>query len=175
MGMNLSEATALIEPAFVHRTSGTWCDLGCGSGLFTNELGTLLGKESKVYAIDKSVQHIHSAAKDVAIEFHRMDFATEPLPYSELDGILMANSLHFVSDKISFLERIKKHLKPNGQFLFVEYELAKGNNWVPYPIAFDRLKHILQELELKQIRKIGERDSVYGDHKMYACSAQFAQ
>jgi hypothetical protein len=87
----------------------------------------------------------------------------------------MANSLHFVSDKISFLERIKKHLKPNGQFLFVEYELAKGNNWVPYPIAFDRLKHILQELELKQIRKIGERDSVYGDHKMYACSAQLAQ
>jgi ubiquinone/menaquinone biosynthesis C-methylase UbiE len=175
MDMNLSEATSLIKPGFPILKSGTWCDLGCGSGLFTNALASLLGKESTVHAIDKSLQHIHPAAQDVKIEFHRLDFVTEPLPFSGLDGILMANSLHFVRNKISFLTKLKENLKANGQFVFVEYELSKGNNWVPYPATFDQLCQILTELDVKQVMKIGEADSVYGDQKMYACKGELGK
>jgi trans-aconitate methyltransferase len=169
--MNLSEATTLIKPAFQNRMPGTWCDLGCGSGLFTNALASLLEKESKIYAIDKSVQHIQSESQDIEIDFHQLDFLTEPLPFLGIDGILMANSLHYVPEKISFLARLKEHLSPNGQLIFVEYEMIKGNHWVPYPITFDQLRKTLHDLDLKQIRKVGERDSVYGDQKMYVCCA----
>jgi trans-aconitate methyltransferase len=174
MSVNLSEAINLIGPAFPTRVSGTWCDLGCGNGLFTHALASLLGKESKIHAIDKTMQQIVSQAQDVDIEFHCLNFVAEPLPLLGLDGILMANSLHYVSDKNSFLTRLMEHLNPNGKLLFVEYELSKGNNWVPYPVTFEELRRTLYELGLKQIHKVGERASIYGDHKMYACQGAFA-
>ena len=169
--MNFAEAITLIKPAFESRKCGTWCDLGCGSGLFTQALASLLAKESRVFAVDKSVQQIRSESPDVVIEFHRLDFFHQPLPFSGLDGILMANSLHYVSDKTSFLKRIKKHLKVDGQLVIVEYELTKGNTWVPYPVTYEQLKEILHQLDFSEIKKIGERQSVFGDHKMYACTS----
>ena len=51
----------------------------------------------------------------------------------------MANAFHYVKDKPAFIEKIKKHLKPSGQMIIVEYDTVRQNRWVPYPISFENL------------------------------------
>jgi SAM-dependent methyltransferase len=51
-----------------------------------------------------------------------------------LDGILMANAMHYFKDKEAVLRQIHSFLKPIGTFLLVEYNVDSGNPWVPYPL-----------------------------------------
>jgi hypothetical protein len=54
-----------------------------------------------------------------------------------LDGIVMANALHFVrfEHQAEVLTRICGYLRwPGGRFIIVEYNAQSGNIWVPYPV-----------------------------------------
>ena len=168
--MKLTEAIHLIKPAFVgHICSQTWADLGCGTGLFTKALATLLGRESNIYAVDYEDQLINSERGIAAIEFMKLNFIDDTLPFAALNGILMANSLHYVKDKISFIRKLYHHLAPDGRFIIVEYDTTRANTWVPYPITFDHLAAVFTELGFGKIQRIGERNSIYRSGKMYAC------
>lgn len=172
--MKVTEAAALIESGLQRNTAkATWADLGCGSGTFTKALAILLGEGSKIYAVDKVSQSIKSSDTNAAaIEFFKIDFIHEELPCSNLDGVLMANSLHYVNDKLQFIERVKKHLKPDGQMIIVEYDTEKRNPWIPYPVGFEVLRTILSAGGFTRVKKIGERNSIYRAEKMYACSVK---
>ena len=171
--MQVFEGITLMESGFRERISNSvWADLGCGSGLFTKALASFLGTESKIYAVDKVQQSLELSFNNVAIEFIKADFVSEPLPFTRLDGVLMANSLHYIKNKSSFLERLKKLLTPNGQAIIVEYEIEKANAWVPYPISFNELEKLLSTKGFGPLVKLGERESIFGAEKMYACSAR---
>jgi ubiquinone/menaquinone biosynthesis C-methylase UbiE len=174
--MKTSDATSLIERGFSSKLLSThWADLGCGSGVFTNALAGLLGDASKIYAVDRDDQHLKILETYKGeIEFIKLDFIQDPLPFVNLDGILMANSLHFVKDKSAFAEKIKKHLKRNGQLIIVEYDTERQNRWVPYPASFDKLTQIFSAAGFTSIKKIGERNSVYRSEKMYASSIGYS-
>src|SRR5204863_7861950 len=78
---------------------------------------------------------MRSAFPSVNVEYLNADF-TQPLELPQLDGILMANSLHYVRQKEPLLRSLRSFLLPNGRLLIVEYNVDKGNYWVPYPLSY---------------------------------------
>lgn len=114
--MELQDAIKLIEGLGEKKTKETWADLGCGSGLFTYALAHLLPPESLIYAVDKSSFALEQLPNPnlVTIQKQQLDFVNTPLNFKESDGILMANSLHFVRDKITFLAKLRPCLKKRG-------------------------------------------------------------
>lgn len=109
--MEIREAYELIETAQLNSRKQVWCDLGCGSGIFTLALADLLPSDSLIYAVDQnesSLKSIPASHRRVKIEKHCADFVENELPFASLDGILLANSLHYVRHNNDFLRKIEK-------------------------------------------------------------------
>jgi ubiquinone/menaquinone biosynthesis C-methylase UbiE len=166
--MELSKAIDLIRPGIKHLHDAIWADLGCGDGLFTKALADVIGKGSTIYAIDSNTRVFekmraipHTRLKKIVANFER-----DELSLTGLDGILMANSLHFVKDKVSFIEKAKSWLGRTGYFLIVEYNTNIPNRWVPYPISFESAVKLFSGLGCN-VEKTGEQDSVYNRAGMY--------
>lgn len=152
--MTLDEAETLIrnERIMTHN-SQKWADLGCGNGLFTRALLNLLPDKSIVYAIDKK----SFAFSNQNIHFSHLDFEKEFLSLPPLNGLMMANSLHFIKNKLPLLQKLKMYLKPGGAFLLIEYNTEKGNRWVPYPLSFSSAITLFKQAGFTFIEKINER------------------
>lgn len=161
--MKINEAVKLIEhETFQSLQPQIWTDLGCGNGTFTLALAKLLKPQSLIYAIDtdrKSLSEIPEIYQAVRIEKINLDFTKENLDLPQIDGVLMANSLHFVQNEREFLQRMAEKSK---RFLIVEYESEIPNTWVPFPIKFQSLSKLFAELNFVSAQKISTRKSVYG-------------
>jgi ubiquinone/menaquinone biosynthesis C-methylase UbiE len=146
--MDHNDHVSLLRPADLPH-GGTWADFGAGSGAFTLALSELVGLSADIYAIDRDrsalakLEQSHRARFGTSQNIHtvRADF-TGTLSLPPLDGILMANSLHFYREKEKVLRHVRKFLKWNGALLLVEYNLDSGNLWVPHPLSFDTF-HLL--------------------------------
>jgi len=175
--MELSTAITLIKKGVTRsKEAQVWADLGAGTGLFTMALSTLLPDGSTIYAVDKD----RNAMGNIVIPSHKvilkkiaMDFVNDPLETEHLDGLLMANALHFVSDKLSFLKKVKKTLKPSAKILIIEYDREKSNPWVPYPISHRSLEQLAHDLENASIEKIGSTPSKYNEANIYSALLSF--
>ena len=120
---------------------GTWADLGAGTGAFTLALAELVGPGGEVIAVDRDLGALGELERALrpggaAVRTLGADF-TKPIDLPPLDGIVMANSLHFVRDKTPVLALVHRMLKPSGRLLLVEYDADKGNHWVPHPMSFE--------------------------------------
>ena len=169
--MKLTEAIELIENEQFHKAGiQTWADLGCGSGIFTSALASRLVSGSIIYAVDSdaaSLRMIPNIA-GVSIKTIQSDFVKDPLNFPSLDGILMANSLHYVKDKTGFISKIAKFLQPDGCFLFIEYDTDRPvPTWVPYPLSFQSLAKLLAVAGFTSAVRIGQRPSRYHRGTMY--------
>jgi len=123
---------ALLKPGILER-GGRWADLGAGEGAFTLALADVLGPGAHITAVDKDARALR--AIDHNIETRVADF-TKPLDLHDLDGVVMANSLHFVRNKGPVLESVRDMLRPGGRLIVVEYSSDRGNPWVPYPFTY---------------------------------------
>jgi hypothetical protein len=173
--MEIEVAAKLIHKGVANHANESWADLGAGNGLFTKALSALLPSGSIIYAIDKnSVVESISIPAEVTLKKIQQDF-TNPTTINVplLDGILIANALHYVKEKIPFLLAWKKKLKSTGIFIVVEYDLDKGNQWVPYPLSFHRLSEMKEELDASEIILIGKEESLYHRQGMYAATIAF--
>jgi ubiquinone/menaquinone biosynthesis C-methylase UbiE len=130
--LNHADLVALIRDGVGER-GGRWADLGAGEGAFTVALAELLGPKAHITAVDRDARALR--ALDGRFETKVADF-TRPLDVRDLDGVLMANSLHFVRDKQPVLESVRGMLRKGGRLIIVEYGADRGNPWVPYPFTY---------------------------------------
>lgn len=130
--MDRSDLVALLQGGVDHQ-GGTWADLGAGEGAFTLALRELLGREAHIIAVDRDRRALQTISGD--FELRVADF-TKPLELHDLDGIVMANSLHFVRDKDSALRSVRAMIRPGGRLIVVEYAAERGNPWVPHPFTY---------------------------------------
>lgn len=169
--MQLPEALGLIKNDHLPPLAAAqWADLGCGSGLFTSALARLLPAGSMVYAVDKDpvALHISTSTPGVGIKTMQLDFVTETLGLHDLDGILMANSLHYVQDKKALIRKLSGCMKPEARFLIVEYDIETPvKHWVPYPLSFRALKELFHSAGYTLVEKLGERPSSFGRGMLY--------
>lgn len=169
--MELSEAIALIQyPRQQRETPETWADLGCGTGLFTRALAQLLPTGSTVYAVDQDKNALEAIPRIPGTHLKKIpaDFTADTWEGDHLDGILMANALHYVKDQPAFLQGLRQRMRPTAAFLIVEYDTSIANPWVPYPLSYPALQQLFASQEYPYIQRLGTRPSVYGRALMYA-------
>jgi ubiquinone/menaquinone biosynthesis C-methylase UbiE len=139
--MNHHDHVALLRRG-IPQKGGVWADLGAGGGAFTLALADLIGDTGTIYAVDRdqgALRRLARAMQDgfpiVTLHCLAADFE-RPLQLPPLDGIVMANSLHFIRHKEGTLARVRGYLKPTGRLLLVEYDTDQGNMWVPHPLSY---------------------------------------
>ncbi len=143
------------------RGGGTiWADLGSGAGAFTLALADLLGPDGSIYSVDRDAARLREQSRALAARFPAVrvgqvhaDF-TQPLDLPPLDGIVMANSLHFVREKAPVLALVRGYLREGGRLVLVEYDADAGNQWVPYPLSFETWRDVAARAGFRETRRI---------------------
>lgn len=152
-----------IEPAGPE--GADWADLGSGTGAFTLALADLLGPGGRLVSIDRDGGALREQAEAMAARFPETglrqvvadftsDLAAEIAPGS-LDGLVMANSLHFRADHGAVVRHVAAMLRPGGRFVLVEYDADRGNPWVPHPLSFGTWQRVAVAAGLTEPRLVG--------------------
>ncbi len=171
--MELEEMINLIRPG-VEQGREVWADLGAGTGNFSRALAVLLGPTATIYAVDRSpsaLAGLRPAVAPAATLIPVIGDFTRPLDLPMLDGILMANALHFVRDQLHVLRHLVRYLRPGGRFLVVEYAVRDALRWVPYPVPFEQFEVLAAGAELAPPTLAGRRRSPSTGIEMYAAVA----
>lgn len=139
--MDHADHVALIR-AGVEGAGPRWLELGAGEGAFTLALADVLGPGAEILASDRDMRvlsylqaRVRKAFPATRLETRAFDF-TDAIPYGPFNGVLAANSLHFVHDRDATLRAIRHVLAPSGRLVVVEYDADRGNPWVPHPFTF---------------------------------------
>ncbi len=142
--MNHNDHVKLLRGGVPTNSGVVWTDLGAGTGAFTLALADLLGAGGTIYAVDQNAGTLAQNQRAMAVRFPAVTLHTRVADFTgaldlpALDGIVMANALHFVPDreKDAVLRRIRDLLTPGGRLIMVEYNTDRGNRWVPHPMSY---------------------------------------
>jgi hypothetical protein len=78
-----------------------------------------------------------------------------------LDGILLANALHFVREATSVLTKLVQRVRVGGRVVVVEYDRRAASRWVPYPIPMSRWPELAKAAGLSGAAVVATRPSMY--------------
>jgi SAM-dependent methyltransferase len=164
---------AAVEPG------GTWADIGAGQGAFTLALADLLGPGGRIVAVDRDGRALRANEAAVRGRFSGVQFAsvtadlTSRLDLPEMDGLVAANSLHYVprDRQVAVIQALAVHLRPGGRFVVVEYDADRGNPWVPHPFSYPSWERLAESAGLTDTRRIGRVPSRFLD-AIYAAESR---
>ena len=118
--MDHADHVALIRGG-VEGAGPRWLELGAGEGAFTLALADVLGPGPD-RAVDRDRRALETMEARVAGRFPgasietRVDDFTQALPDGPFDGVLAANSVHFVRKPDAVLAAIRDALAPRRSF-----------------------------------------------------------
>jgi ubiquinone/menaquinone biosynthesis C-methylase UbiE len=138
----------------------SWADLGSGEGAFTLALADLLGPTGSIHTVDRDrralevqMEALRDGFPEVGVTPVVADFSL-PLGLPPLDGVVMANSLHFERGQLAVLRLVRGYLRPNGRLLLVEYDTDRGNQWVPFPLSYRSWATMAAEAGFRDTRRL---------------------
>jgi len=101
-------------------------DIGAGGGYFTIRLGGAVGPEGRVFAVDISPDMLDRLRHELEREGIRnveivLGETDDPrLPYGTLDGALIVNAYHEMTEHQAMLAGIRRALEPGGRLVIVD-------------------------------------------------------
>jgi SAM-dependent methyltransferase len=146
---------------------GVWADLGCGSGAFTLALADMLDPQSIIYAVDTDKSALAELRRRALARFPTHDIRptqadfTQPLDLPPLDGVVMANSIHFHKEKEPIVRAVRDLLRANGRLILIEYNVDRGNPWVPFPVSFGKWRELALRCGFGSTEKIAAKPSSF--------------
>ena len=162
--MDHSELVEMIRDGVA---PGVWADLGSGAGAFTLALADLLGPAARIYSVDRDGGALRRQEADMThrfpsavVDYLQADF-TRPLALPPLDGVVMANSLHFARRKEPVLSLVRSYLRHAGRLVLIEYDSDSGNPWVPHPLSFHTWERMSVSAGFRDTRLVARRPSRY--------------
>ncbi len=174
-----SDHVALLRPAVP--PGGVWADIGAGAGAFTLALADLLGSGGRIIAVDRDPRALDANRGAVGARFPSVGVSTVVADFEAhldlplLDGVVAANSLHFVprDRQADVVQRLAAHLRPGGRFVVVEYDVDRGNPWVPHPFSYPAWERLAEAAGLTATRRLGRVRSRFLD-AIYAAESRAA-
>jgi ubiquinone/menaquinone biosynthesis C-methylase UbiE len=160
--MEHSDHVRLIQEG-VEGVGRRWLELGAGAGAFTLALADLIGAGGEIMAVDRDAGDLGRLAETMTRRFPKVGLRTVTADFdrwmdlgpAEFDGLLAANSLHFVRDPAAVIGRLHDSLRPGARILIVEYDSDSGNPWVPFPFSFETWARAADQLGLVGTRLVG--------------------
>jgi precorrin-6B methylase 2 len=178
--MTLRAAVRLLRCA-APAPGGVWIDLGAGRGTLTRALALLLGPAGRVYAIDRDADALAilrathrtpGAAEIVTVEADFTQTFDVPGVKTSLDGLLLANALHFVRQAENVLALWAGRLRPGAQVIVIEYDQRPASRWVPYPIDAQQLPALARAADVSELRVVARQPSAFGGDLYLAVGAR---
>ena len=164
--MKQAELIGLLRDG-VDSRGGSWADLGAGDGAFTQALAELLGPGAHITAVDRDSGALRRLVDEMGkrypatkLDIMVADFR-RTLALAALDGVVIANSLHFLRDKSQVLAAVRAMLRPGGRLIVVEYGADRGNPWVPHPFSYQRWETMAADAGFERTRHLGSVPSRY--------------
>jgi len=167
--MEIRDAIELLRDA-IDDAGGVWADLGAGTGTFALALAEILGRGATVYAVDddpnaiRELNHLSAPGETRIVPVQAditKDFELPGFGNALLDGLLLANALHFVRDATRALTRLVRLVRPGGRVIVVEYDRRGASRWVPYPIPAARWPALANAAGLSDATITARRPSAY--------------
>jgi ubiquinone/menaquinone biosynthesis C-methylase UbiE len=123
--MKRDEATRLRQ-AYIPKARGVVLEVGIGSGL---NLPYYTDAVTRLYGIDPSAELLAMARRRTTairfpVDLFHQDAQRVPLPAASVDTVVVTWSLCSIEDPNAALAEMRRVLKPDGAFVFVEHGLA---------------------------------------------------
>ena len=175
--MDHADHVGLIR-AGIEGAGRRWLELGAGHGAFTLALADLLGPAAKIVAMDRNAGDLADLATTMGRRFPATDLTTIVTDFTRalqvepgFDGLLAANSLHFVRDPGTVIDGVRPLLRSGARIVVVEYDSDSGNPWVPFPFSFTSWRAIAASAGLVDTRLVGRVPSRFLS-AMYAAASE---
>ncbi|HBO84328.1 MAG TPA: SAM-dependent methyltransferase [Deltaproteobacteria bacterium] len=128
----------------------TVADIGAGTGYFTRLLAQAVGHEGKAIGLDiepAMVEYMKEDAKKRGLtNYEARVVKPDDLELSpkSVDVIFICNTYHHIEDRINYLKRLSKALKPNGRIVIVDFYKK------PLPVGPQSITHKISEEDVKK-------------------------
>ncbi len=103
-------------------------DLGAGTGYFSRYLSAAVGPEGTVFAVETEpnmVTHLRERSESehtANVTPVLASFDDPRLPHRGVDVVLIVDTFHHIDDRLDYLRRLTRVLKPGGRVVIVDWE-----------------------------------------------------